>query len=125
MSLHRSFRKGGTRLAAVAAAALLSGCLSDGDVATKDPSFYRSMAASGAQVDAATAASMISGYRKNNGLDAISVDPDFANPVTVPDGFIEGALTIPQPKNKTLYIKLRDAPGTVDTAVVPMLGEQP
>jgi uncharacterized protein YkwD len=76
MSLHRSFGKAGARLAAVAAAALLSGCLSDGDVATKDPSFYRSMAASGAQVDAATAASMISGYRKNNGLPPVTVDPE-------------------------------------------------
>ena len=76
MSLHRSFGKAGARLTAVAAAALLSGCLSDGDVATKDPSFYRSMAASGAQVDAATAASMISGYRKNNGLPPVTVDPE-------------------------------------------------
>ena len=33
------------------------------------------MAASGAQVDAAAAASMISGYRKNNGLGAVTVDP--------------------------------------------------
>ena len=58
-------------------------------------------------------------------IDAVSVDPDFANSITVPDGFIEGSLTIPQPKNKTLYIKLRDDPGTVDTAVVPMLSVQP
>ena len=58
-------------------------------------------------------------------IDAVSVDPDFSNSVTVPDGFIEGSLTIPQPKNKTLYIKLRDDPGTVDTAVVPMLSVQP
>jgi len=58
-------------------------------------------------------------------IDAVSVDPDFANSITVPDGFIEGSLTIPQPKNKTLYIKLRDDPGTVDTAVVPMLTVQP
>jgi uncharacterized protein YkwD len=77
MSSHRSFGKAGVRLAALAAAALLSGCLSDGgDPAVKDPSFYRSMAASGAQVDAATAASMISGYRKNNGLTEVSVDPE-------------------------------------------------
>ena len=40
-----------------------------------DPTFYRSMAAAGAQVDAAAAASMISGYRKNNGLGAVTVDP--------------------------------------------------
>src|SRR5262245_66353786 len=76
MSLHRSFGKGGTRVAAVAAAALLSGCLSDGDVATKDPSFYHSMAKADVKVDAATAASMISGYRKNNGLPPVSVDPE-------------------------------------------------
>ena len=43
--------------------------------ASGEPSFYRSMAASGAQVDAAAAASMISGYRKNNGLGAVTVDP--------------------------------------------------
>jgi uncharacterized protein YkwD len=77
MSSHRLFGKAGVRLAALAAAALLSGCLSGGgDPAVKDPSFYRSMAASGAQVDASTAASMISGYRKNNGLAEVSVDPE-------------------------------------------------
>jgi uncharacterized protein YkwD len=77
MSFHPSLGKAGARLAAFAAvAALLSGCLSDGDVATKDPSFYRSMAASDVKVDAATAASMISGYRKNNGLPAVTLDPE-------------------------------------------------
>lgn len=40
-----------------------------------EPSFYRSMAQPGAQVDSAAAASMISGYRRNNGLGAIDVDP--------------------------------------------------
>jgi hypothetical protein len=58
-------------------------------------------------------------------IDAVSADPDFTHPVTVPDGFIEASLAIPEPKNKTLYIKLRDDPGTVDTAVVPMLAAQP
>jgi hypothetical protein len=58
-------------------------------------------------------------------IDAVSADPDFTNPVTVPDGFIEASLAVPQPKNKTLYIKLRDDPATVDTAVVPMLSAQP
>ena len=32
--------------------------------------------AGGAKVDAATAASMISGYRRNNGLGAVTVDPE-------------------------------------------------
>ena len=39
------------------------------------PSFYRSMAVSGAKVDAKTAASMISGFRRNSGLGMVSLDP--------------------------------------------------
>ena len=58
-------------------------------------------------------------------IDAISADPDFANPVTVPDGFVDAALSIPSPKGGTLYIKLRDDPATVNTAIVPMLAAQP
>jgi uncharacterized protein YkwD len=55
---------------------LLTGCAGDHDASTADPSFYRSMAEAGAQLDAATAASMISGYRANNGLPPVSVDPE-------------------------------------------------
>ena len=40
-----------------------------------EPSFYRSMAQPGAQLDSAAAASMISGYRSNNGLGPVAVDP--------------------------------------------------
>jgi hypothetical protein len=58
-------------------------------------------------------------------INAVSADPDFANAVTVPDGFLEAALTIPAPKGKMLFIKLRDDPATVNTAVVPMLSAQP
>jgi hypothetical protein len=54
-------------------------------------------------------------------IDAVSSDPDFANSVTVPDGFVEAELRIPSPKGTTLYIKLRDDPSTVVTANVPML----
>lgn len=57
-------------------------------------------------------------------LDAVSTDPDFVNSVEVPEGFVEDALTIPLPKTKTLYIKLRDDPGTIDVAVVPTLTNQ-
>jgi uncharacterized protein YkwD len=39
------------------------------------PSFYASLAAEDAVVDAAAAAAMISGYRSNNGLGAVEVDP--------------------------------------------------
>jgi hypothetical protein len=57
-------------------------------------------------------------------LQSVSTDPDFINSVAVPEGFVEDALTIPVPKAKTLYIKLRDDPATVDVAVVPSLTSQ-
>jgi hypothetical protein len=57
-------------------------------------------------------------------IDAVSSDPDFSNSVTVPDGFVAAALTIPQPKGKTLYLKLRDDPSAVVSADVPVLNAQ-
>jgi hypothetical protein len=53
-------------------------------------------------------------------LDSVSADADFANPVTVPAGFVEDALAIPPPKGRTLYIKLRDDPATIDTVTLPV-----
>src|SRR3954464_1090089 len=38
------------------------------------PSFYQSMATADAKVDAKAAASMISGYRRNNGLGLVALD---------------------------------------------------
>lgn len=58
-------------------------------------------------------------------LDSVSADPDFSNSVTVPEGFVNDGLPIPAPKSKTLYIKLRDDPATVDVAVLPTLTAQP
>jgi hypothetical protein len=52
-------------------------------------------------------------------IDEISSDSDFSNVVTVPDGFAESTLLIPPLKGKKLYLKLRDDPTTVDTAIVP------
>jgi hypothetical protein len=57
-------------------------------------------------------------------LDSVSTDPDFANSVTVPEGFVEDALAIPPPKGKTLYIRLRDDPDVVDTVTLPILTAQ-
>jgi hypothetical protein len=57
-------------------------------------------------------------------IDAISADPDFTSSVTVPDGFIEASLSLSVPRGKGLYIKLRDDPATVDTLVLPPVGEQ-
>jgi uncharacterized protein YkwD len=59
----------------VLALGLLAGCTAD-TVPKAEPSFYRNLAAPGAQLDTAAAASMISGYRTNNGLPAVTLDPD-------------------------------------------------
>lgn len=40
-----------------------------------EPSMFRSLAHPGAKLDAAAAASMISGYRANSGLPAVTLDP--------------------------------------------------
>lgn len=58
-------------------------------------------------------------------IDAVSADPDFTSAVNVPDGFGDATLAIPMPKGKELYLKLRDDPGTVNTAVLPILPSQP
>jgi hypothetical protein len=57
-------------------------------------------------------------------LDSLSTDPAFVNSVTVPEGFVDDALTIPSSKAKTLYIKLRDDPTVVDIATLPALPAQ-
>ncbi|MCC7348277.1 MAG: CAP domain-containing protein [Variibacter sp.] len=51
------------------------GSLSDRAPPAGEPSFYQSMARPGARLDLAAAQSMISGYRRNNGLSAVVVDP--------------------------------------------------
>jgi len=53
----------------------LGGC-ADTSVPKGEPSFYRNLAQAGAELDAAAAASMISGYRANNGLPAVALDPE-------------------------------------------------
>lgn len=58
-------------------------------------------------------------------LDSVSADADFVNSVTVPEGFVEDALVIPPPKGKTLYIRLRDDPATIDTVALPVPQLQP
>jgi len=62
-------------LLAVLALGVLAGCAAD-TVPKAEPSFYRDLAQPGAQLDAAAAASMISGYRTNNGLPAVTLDPE-------------------------------------------------
>ena len=62
-------------IAVVAALAALSGC-ADNYRPPGEPSFYRNLAQPGAQLDAASAASMISGYRANNGHEAVTLDSE-------------------------------------------------
>src|ERR1043165_3083113 len=63
------------RVAAALALLGFSGCAGT-DVAppSGQPSFYRNLA-EGGQLDPAAAMSMISGYRANNGLGAVTLDP--------------------------------------------------
>ena len=62
--------------------ALILGCFAlvacaGNDAAPKpEPSFYIDLARPGAQLDAAAAASMISGYRANNNLPSVTLDPE-------------------------------------------------
>jgi Cysteine-rich secretory protein family len=54
---------------------MLGGCAAEAPL-KEEPAFYLSMAHGGAKVDPGVAASMISGYRQNNGLGAVAVDPE-------------------------------------------------
>jgi hypothetical protein len=54
-------------------------------------------------------------------VDSVSADPDFTEPTTVPDGFMDSSLPVPAPKGKALYVKLRDDPSMVDTAELPVV----
>ncbi|HUZ32986.1 MAG TPA: CAP domain-containing protein [Xanthobacteraceae bacterium] len=58
----------------IAIFAALAGCAAPPP--SSEPTFYQNLARPDAAVDAAAAASMISGYRNNNGLSPVSVDPE-------------------------------------------------
>ena len=59
----------------VMGAAALFGCTNNAPP-DGQPSFYQDLAGPAASLDAAAAQSMISGYRHNNGLDAVTLDPE-------------------------------------------------
>jgi uncharacterized protein YkwD len=75
MTFYEPALRRGAQAAAIAALALLAACAGDRELPS-EPSFYNSMAKADVKVDAAAAASMISGYRKNNGLPEVAVDPE-------------------------------------------------
>jgi uncharacterized protein YkwD len=56
-------------------AVALAGC-TDAGPPSGQPSFYLDLARTGALLDANAAASMISGYRSNNGLGPVTIDPE-------------------------------------------------
>jgi uncharacterized protein YkwD len=62
-------------LVVILALLALAGCAAD-YVPKAEPSFYRNLAQPGGHLDATAAASMISGYRTNNGLPAVTLDPE-------------------------------------------------
>ena len=63
------------RLASALALLGFSGCAgTEAPAPSGQPSFYRNLA-QGGQLDPAAAQSMISGYRANNGLGAVTLDP--------------------------------------------------
>lgn len=53
----------------------LAACAAAPELPKGEPSFYRNLAKPGAQLDAPAAAEMLSLYRRNNGLPAVTIDP--------------------------------------------------
>jgi hypothetical protein len=68
-------------------------------------------------------------------LEAISTNPGFTTPITIPDGFVASTISIPRPTDlpatrtksrtttttTTLYLRLRDDPTTTNSAIVQIL----
>jgi hypothetical protein len=51
-------------------------------------------------------------------LDSIAGDAEFTHPVTVPEGFLGGAVPAPHPTAGPLYVKLRDNPQVVNPTLL-------
>jgi uncharacterized protein YkwD len=63
------------RIATALALLGFAGCTSDAPLPSGQPSFYRNLT-QGGELDPTAAQSMISGYRANNGLGGVTLDPD-------------------------------------------------
>jgi uncharacterized protein YkwD len=63
------------RALAIISLAILPLAACTGGQDASQPSFYQSLATPNAEVDAGAAQSMISGYRRNNGLGPVTLDP--------------------------------------------------
>jgi hypothetical protein len=53
-------------------------------------------------------------------VEDVSISPTFADPEPVPDGYTGSTLTIPRPTAATLFLKLRDDPANIDSAILPV-----
>lgn len=77
MSFRARYARHVAPLAAVLAYAMLCACAADREPPpVGEPGMYRSMAGPDAVLDTAAAASIISGYRTNNGLPTVTIDPE-------------------------------------------------
>jgi hypothetical protein len=56
-------------------------------------------------------------------VDSVASDAEFTHTVTVPEAFVDSTLSVPRPvpNGAPLYIKLRDDPAVINTAVLPVL----
>jgi hypothetical protein len=57
-------------------------------------------------------------------IDSLSSGEKFTEPVVVTEGFAGTAITVPRPNGAMLYLKLRDAPDTVNRLLAPVFPEQ-
>ncbi|MGC9197419.1 MAG: hypothetical protein ACP5E5_00605 [Acidobacteriaceae bacterium] len=51
-------------------------------------------------------------------LQAVAADPEFTDPIEVPDGYTGTTLSVPRPTAGTIFFKLRDDPSSIDSAVM-------
>jgi hypothetical protein len=58
-------------------------------------------------------------------IDSISTDPTFADPTTVPEGFVGDTLTLPRPAKTGFYLRLRDDPTATNSVTLPILPQTP
>jgi hypothetical protein len=61
-------------------------------------------------------------------VDALSVTPDFAAPIDVPEGFVGNTISLPRPPKTGFYLKLRDEPDSANlVSLAPQIqrGPQP
>jgi len=58
-------------------------------------------------------------------IESISIDPTFANPIPVPDGYTGSSLTLPRPSAATIFLHLRDDPTAINPAIIPTVAPPP